>query len=413
MKSCDEMQFHIGITLRLRPDTRQQHIVAVNDGVRRFVYNKLVALNKERCLLSQVAVYCKPVADRLTYVNDVLSSKTIFKQTAPWLASKEVDSCAFDNAFRAYRTAWNNFRRNPSFGIPTFKKKSYAQSYQTNAHYPKGANSLADGNVKLIDKKHIQLPILGSVRFLCSKKMFSILENHASDTRIGSIKIYRDNCGDYFCSLQLHSDAPFFDVMPKTGAVVGIDLNLTNLYSDSNGNVIDNPHFAVNAKRKVAKAQRKLSRRKCRAEAEGRSIYGSSNYLKQRLKTSKLERKIARSRDNYLNVQAKRLVENQDLIVSEDLKVKNLLGNHCLAFAIADVSWGRFMQLIAIKAEVYGKVYIKVPPRFTTQTCFSCGHVMAGDEHIPLGVGEWKCPVCGTLHLRDVNAAKNILTKAI
>jgi len=413
MRPCNEMQYHIGMTLRLRPDEHQQHIIAVNDGVRRFVYNKLVTLNREKYLLSKVTVYCKPVADRLSYVNDVLSSKTVFKQTAPWLASKEVDSCAFDNAFRAYRAAWNNFRRNPSFGVPVFKKKSYSQSYQTNAHYPKGANDLSDGNVRLIDRKHIQLPVLGSVRFQCSNKMRSILEDHTSGTRIGSIKVYRDNCGDYYCSLQLHSDVPFFDAMPKTGAVAAIDLNLTNLYSDSDGNVVDNPCFAAKAKSDVAKAQKKLSRRKCRAEAEGRSVYRSSNYQKQRLKTARLERKVARSREDYLNVQAKHLVENQDLIVSEDLKVKNLLGNHCLAFAIADVSWGRFMQLIAIKAEMYGKVYVKVPPQYTTQTCSACGHVMTGDEHIPLGVGEWECPVCGTMHSRDVNAAINILAKVI
>ena len=112
-------------------------------------------------------------------------------------------------------------------------------------------------------------------------------------------------------------------------------------------------------------------------------------------------------------MQAKRLVENQDLIVSEDLKVKNLLKNHCLAFAVADASWSRFMQLIAIKADMYGKVYIKVPPHYTTQTCSECGHVMTGDEKIPLGVSEWVCPVCGVLHSRDVNAAKNVLAKAI
>ncbi len=83
MRPCNEMHFHIGIKLKLRPDTRQQHIVAVNDGVRRFVYNRLVSLNDERYFLSKVTTYCKPVADRLSYVNDVLSSKMIFKQTVP------------------------------------------------------------------------------------------------------------------------------------------------------------------------------------------------------------------------------------------------------------------------------------------------------------------------------------------
>ena len=124
-----------------------------------------------------------------------------------------------------------------------------------------------------------------------------------------------------------------------------------------------------------------------------------------------LQQKTARCREDYLQVHAKRLVESQDLIVSEDLKVKSLLKNHKLAYSIADVSWGSFSALLKQKAELYGKEYIKVPAQYTTQTCSECGHIMKGKEKIRLGVNQWMCPVCGKKHNRDHNAAKVVLQR--
>lgn len=412
MRKCKDMAYHIGVTLHLRPDQKQQEIIAVNDGTKRYVYNKLVRLSDERYQLKKVTVYSKPVADRLSYVEALLFTKEELKNAIPWLSDKRVDSCVLDNAIRNYNTAWKNHNEGRA-GIPVMKRKSYEQSYQTNAHYKVGDENLDDGNVGLIDDHHIRLPKLGVVRFQCSKKIRSLLKTHRANTRVGSIKIGRDNCGDYYCVLQLHSDIPFYDDIPKTGRSVGIDLNLTNLYTDSDGNEVDNPRFAKNARRDITKAQRVLSRRCIRAKAEGRALRNSKNYQKQRVRTAKKQRRVARCREDYLNVQAKDLVKNHDLIVSEDLKVKNLMRNHCLAFAIADVSWNRFMILIEVKASLYGKEYVKVPPQYTTQTCSSCGHIMTKDEKIPLGVGEWACPECGTHHMRDVNAAVNILAKAL
>ena len=112
-------------------------------------------------------------------------------------------------------------------------------------------------------------------------------------------------------------------------------------------------------------------------------------------------------------MESKRLIENQDLIVSEDLKVKNLLKNHKLAYAISDVSWSAFFTMLEQKSSMYGKVYVKVPPHHTTQTCSACGYVMKEENHIALGISEWDCPVCNTHHIRDHNAAKNILNRGI
>jgi len=420
MRKCAEMAYHHAVKLRIYPSSEQKHIIAVNDGASRFVYNRMTANDRELHSLKKTKLYCEAVEKRVDYLKTVSSSKKELYNTIPFLSGKEIDSNAVDNSVRNHIAAWKQFRKVPGTSIPGFHKKGYEQSYQTNAHYQKDATCWDDGNVSFFWKSpgeqvphSIRLPKLGVIRFRCSDKVRNLLLTHRENTRVGTITIRRDNCGEYYAILQLSSDTPFVEKLPKTGAVVGIDMNLTNLYTDSDGNVVPNPKYGKHSKDRLAKAQKKLSRMAERAKKEGRSLRDSRNYQKQRLRTANIQRKVTRCRNDYLEVETKRLVESQDLIVSEDLKVKNLLKNHRLAYSIADVSWGKFFILLWQKAQMYGKTYLKVNPHYTTQTCSHCGHVMEGDEHIRLGVEEWTCPVCGTHHNRDHNSAKVILKRGL
>lgn len=420
MRRCSDMKYHFAAKLRIYPSSEQRHIIAVNDGARRFVYNRLTAIGRELFELKKIRAYLRPVADRISYLETVRSSRRELLNAAPFLNGGDIDSLAVDNAIKSYHSAWKMFREVPGTGIPRFHKKSYEQSYQTNAHYPKGARHWDDGNVHFLMRSPgeqvphvISLPKLGDIRFRCSRKVLMMLVSHKEDTRVGTVTVRRDACGDYYASLQLSSDMPFAEALPRTGRSVGIDMNLTNLYTDSSGNMVPNPRYGRSSRDKLAAAQRKLSRMKEQAIRDGRSIRTSSNYQKQRLRTARIQRRVANCRDDYLHVQTKRLVERGDLIVSEDLKVKNLQKNHALAYSIADVSWGRFFVLLRQKARLYGKEYIQVPARGTTQTCSECGHVMSGDERIRLGVEMWTCPKCNAVHLRDHNAAKNILERGL
>lgn len=90
-----------------------------------------------------------------------------------------------------------------------------------------------------------------------------------------------------------------------------------------------------------------------------------------------------------------------------------MLKNHKLAKAIQDCGWRKLLTLLQEKAVTYGKECILVPPQYTTQTCSACGHKLIGDQMIPLSVRDWTCPTCGKYHLRDMNAAQNILNKAL
>ena len=420
MRRCSDMQFHTAAKLRIYPSSEQKKIISVNDGASRFVYNRLTANDRDLHAMKKVVGSCPAYLERIAYLEQVRTSKRELVNTIPFLNCEDVDSLSVDNAIRNHNRAWKQFREDPGTGIPGFHKKGYAQTYQTNAHYKADALTWEDGNVRFIWRSsnekiphYIQLPKIGAIRFRCSPEVRNLLLTHRNDTRIGTITISRDNCGDYYAVLQMSSDSPFFEPLPRTGKRVGIDMNLTSLYMDSDGNSAENIRVGRNAKKKLAKAQRKLSRMAVGAKKEGRSLYESSNYQKQRLRTAKIQRQVSSAREDYLQVQTKRLVESQDLIVSEDLKVKNLMKNHCLAFSISDVSWSRFFTLLGQKAVSYGKTYIKVPAKNTTQTCSCCGHVMAGDETIPLGVEEWVCPACGTHHVRDHNAAINILERGM
>ena len=107
------------------------------------------------------------------------------------------------------------------------------------------------------------------------------------------------------------------------------------------------------------------------------------------------------------------LINNHDLVVAEELRSKNMMKNHALAMSIQDNGWRTFLNMLAYKAKLYDKEFITVNPKNTTQTCHVCGHIMAGKEKLTLKDREWVCPVCGSYHIRDVNAAINILKKGL
>lgn len=412
MRSVKEMPYHRGLVVKLYPTDEQKRLIAVNDGAKRAVYNFLVAANNELYQLGKVKTYLKPVAERIAYLKGVLASTSAIQNALPFLYGDDVDSQAVANAKQNYRRAWKN-QKELHTGVPQFKKKGMQQSYQTNAHYRKDARSLNESNLRFISKHRVKMPILGIVQFAGSPKEIEMLFSHTQQTRIGGVCISRDSVGEYWASFSLASEYPFYEDLPKTGAMAGIDLNLTNLASTSDGEVYDNPRYLQKSEKSLKKAQRKLSRRYRHAKESGRALRDCKNYQEQRKKVAKIQRQIARQREDYLHILSKREVENQDFLAAEDLKVKNLLKNHTLAKAVSDAGWRSFLTMLDYKASWYGKEFVLVPPQYTTQTCSNCGYVLKNEERLPLSVREWICPACRIHHNRDVNAAQNILNKAL
>lgn len=396
MRAASQMDYHAGCVLKIYPSDRQKHIIAVNDGAARSVYNLLVAYDRELHLLRKTSIYIREVAERIDYLTSVISSHSGIVNALPYLKEKDVDSMAVANAIMNYHKAWKNMKERHT-GIPTFHRKSSKQSYQTNAHYRKGAESINDGNVRFEDEHHIILPKLGRIRFDGSPEVVRGLMNRRN-ARIGTVTISRDAVGEYWVSLQISADDRLAESLPETGSQAGIDLNLTDLVNDSDGGSFENPRFI----RAAEKAKR-----------DGRRLADSANYQKQRKKVAFIQRKTARQRADYLNCVSKQLIKSHDLIAAEDLKVKDMMQNSLLARSIGDAGWGTLLRMLVQKGETYGRQVILVPPEYTTQTCSACGHVMTGKEKLPLSAREWDCPVCGTHHIRDTNAAKNILARAL
>ena len=408
-----EFFFHRGLILTIYPSNRQKHIIRQNGSSARFVYNRLVAVNEELYYLRKAGTYLKPVQDRIDYLKEAYSSAKNIANTIPFLTQKDIDSDMIGNVKRSYAKAWEKYCKEPNTGIPTYHKKDGTYSYQTSNHYKlsKKPNSrgLYDGTIRFLDKNHINLPILGKMRFKCSKKEIETIFNFPDEVRIGNCRISIDNIGRCYVSLSLASDTPFYESFPETHTACGIDLNLSNFLYCSDGTQIDNPKFNHSLQEKLSKEQRKLSLKRVRAEKEGRNFYDSKNYQEQKKKVASLQAKAARRRSSFHWNTANEIVKSHDYIFAEDLKVKNLLKNHKLAYAISDVSWSEFLRKLSWSAEKRGKTFLKVNAKNTTQTCSECGHICAGEEHIKLGVEDWICPVCGTHHIRDYNASKNIL----
>ena len=411
MRRMKDLLYHIGLKVKLYPSNEQKRLITVNDGAKRAVYNHLVACGNERYRLSKTAGLVPAYRNRLEYLNSVTGELKNIKNALPFLYGKDVDEQAVANAIRNYKSAWKNMKDRHT-GVPVFKKKSYEQSYQTNAHYYKKATAGGrDTNVWFEDRSHVTLPKLGRIRIGVSTVMAdAVLSRQQNrELRIGTVMISRDSVGEYWASFQLGSEKPFRDELPKTGAMHGIDLNLLELVVDSDGNTLENPKYLSVSKDRLAKEQKQLSRMSCKAKKEGRPLPESRNYQKQREKVAYLHRKVSRQREDYLHVFTKREVENQDFIAAEDLKVRNLKRNHKLARAVSDAGWRTLLTMLQYKADLYGKTVVLVPPKNTTQKCSHCGYVMSGDEKLSLDMREWECPACHTHHLRDVNAAQNIL----
>ncbi|MCS4539337.1 MAG: transposase, partial [Thaumarchaeota archaeon] len=181
--------------------------------------------------------------------------------------------------------------------------------------------------------------------------------------------------------------------------VVGVDLGITNLATLSDRTVFPNPRHLTRSIQRIKAVQRSLSRKR----------KGSHNREKTRVLLAKAWRRVRRQRDGTAHKVSRFVADNYSTIVFEELKIPNMVKNHHLASAIMDSAWGKLRQLTAYKAERRGGQVILVNPTGTSQKCSGCGGVVPKD----LSTRVHRCPYCGLILDRDVNAARNILERGL
>ena len=412
-KTMTQLPYHYGVKVRVFPSTEQKRLIKRNSDASRFIYNEMNGMNNDLFWLKKVKTPITLVLKRIADLTERLKKpSTAISNIHGWLNHPDFDSLMKANAIKNYKTAWKLFHQVHQSGTPKFHKRGYKQTYQTSCLYSTKVTvpTMKNGSVRLTDTHHLWLPKLGCLRF--KGLPLKILER-ADDIRIGTTTVSMDAIGHYFVSMQIGSERPFVANHPAIESKVGIDLNLDNFLTDSNGQVIENPRYYRMIKGKLAKAQRKLSRRARRAKKAQRRLSESKNYQKQRLQVAKSQLKIANQRKNFLHHVSTTLIKNHDLVVAEELRSKNMLRNHALAMSISDVGWRTLLSMLAYKADLYGRKFLTINPRNTTQTCSHCGHIMAGKDKLGLSDRKWTCPNCGVFHVRDHNAAINILAKGL
>jgi putative transposase len=289
----------------------------------------------------------------------------------------KVHSQVLQNIARRIRLGYDNFyaRRKAGLkaGLPRFRKYGRYKSIT----YPQFGFKV-DGN-------RLHLSKIGDIR---------IMQHRELPEKIKTLTVKRMPSGKWYACFSCIVEAqpkekPFDDV--------GIDVGLNSYAVLSDGTRIENPRLYRKSERRLAHIQRGVSRKE----------RGSRNWVRAKIRVAQLHEKIGNRRTDFLHKASRRIADTYETVYFEDLKICNMVRNHCLAKSISDAGWGRFIGMIAYKEEESGGQLIKVDPRGTTQMCSGCGETVTKDLYQRVHA----CPSCGLVLDRDLNAALNILAR--
>ena len=414
-----------GVKLKLYPNKTQKQTIEQTFGNSRFVWNQFRNMQENRyeAMIDDYNSYKKQAkenGDKIInpiYIGDYDMQKmlTELKKEHSWLYLS--DATVLQKTLSNLDKAYKNFFKKPNqFEKPKFKSRKHrGQSFTGRSQKQKSGKT----DVRVVGNHYVHVTKLGFIKV-------------SKTTRInGQIKEYtitRESFGNYYISFQI--EEPNRELLVKTKQLMGGDLGLTHLLTLSNG--LKFPKFSPGQTLAFSlKAQSKASKSMDRNSKilttnkliyliekgifdddkyDASNLFDFKNHEKRMKKSAKAQRKVANKRHDYLHKLTTKLVETYDVIVLEDLKVKNMLKNHKLAKAISNASWATLIRFLRYKCEWYGKLFILVPPHYTSRVCHQCGWD-SGKK--PLDIREWTCSHCHETHDRDINAAINILYRGL
>ena len=363
------MEIKRAYKFRFYPTSEQEMILAKTFGCARFAYNYMLRLRTDAWMQRQ---------ERIGY-HETSAALTALKKQPDYVWLNEVSSVPVQQSLRHLQTAFANFFAKRA-RYPQFKRKDGMQS----AEYTTSAFKW-DGKSLKLAKMHQQLDIRWSRQIPKAAK-------------VTTVTVSKDSTGRYFVSL-LCDDVVAHK--PEAQSKVGVDLGLTHFAILSTGEKFAAPNTFRRYEKKLAKLQRRLAKK----------TKGSNRRKKARLKVARLHAKIADARRDFLHKLSTRLINENQVIAIESLSVSNMQKNRCLSKSISDASWSEFVRQLEYKARWYGRELIGIDRWYpSSKRCSDCGYTM---PKMPLNVREWACPECGSIHDRDINAARNVLAAGL
>ena len=362
---------HKAVKVRLYPTQEQEVLLAQHFGCARWWWN--YALNKS------IETYKQTGKGLSQSALNALLPKLKKDEETLWLSEcySQVLQAVTLNLTTAYK---NFFDRRARF--PRFKSKHGKQSIQ----YPQNVK-VVNGSVKLPGK-------VGTVKAKIHRDI---------EETIKTVTVSKDPSGKYYASILLETEGE--NLVPSSeGRVIGVDLGLKHFAVTSDGSKVskfDNPKHQVRHEKNLKRKQQKLARK--HKESNSRHKY--------RKVVARVYERVSNSRADYLHKLSRKLVNENQVVVVENLHVKGMVRNHNLAKAISDVGWGMFTNFLAYKLENKGGKLVEIDRWFpSSKLCSNCYHQV---DEMPLEIREWTCPHCGTHHDRDGNAATNIRAEGI
>ncbi|EEQ4684986.1 IS200/IS605 family element transposase accessory protein TnpB [Escherichia coli] len=357
--------------VRIYPTPEQAEFLNAQFGAVRFAYNKALHIKKQAYQRHGV---------NLSPRHDLKPLLSVAKKSRRYAWLKEFDSMALQQAVINLDVAFSNFF-NPKLKarFPTFKRKHGKQS------------SYHCVGIKVLDNA-IEIPKL------------SPIEVHLHRELHGKLKSITINCsatGKYYASILCDDgmEAPAKPTLIST--VTGLDMGLSHFAIKSDGVKIANPRHLINASRNLRRKQKALSRKQ----------KGSANRKKARIRLAALHERVANARTDFQHKLSRAIVDENQAVIVETLKTANMMKNHNPARAIGDAGWHSFITKLEYKAAEKGVHLVKLDQWFaSSKTCHCCGYKM---PEMPLHKRIWRCPECGAVHDRDINAALNIRQKGI
>ncbi|WP_367295322.1 RNA-guided endonuclease InsQ/TnpB family protein [Levilactobacillus yonginensis] len=407
MRDLGQLSYHFGIKVRIYPSDQQKQLIKRNADAYRFVYNEHHAIRQRLEHLHQIK---HPPTKVHAFIQHLTKSLDYQRMALnhPFLADPRIDAHVRLQAVIDYRTRQAAYLTG-SAKRPHFLRKSYTWRYQLACQYHhRSHGSLRNGSIAFTDEHHVTLPIIGRLRVGGSQ---SRLLTRDTPIQICLATLTKDATNHYYLSLQLTSPVPFVHPLSAQTQPIGIDLNTANFLTTSTGHTVVNPHFNRRLSSRFRKAMRRLSLQRRLAQKERRPLRTAKNYQKQRQCVAKLLIKLHQQRENFLQQLSTQIFRQHNLVVAEELRGQDTARNYAMSWRFRDPGWISLLTMLRYKAQLYGRTFITVNPVSTTQTCSHCGYILHGQQKLTCRERTWWCPHCLAFHLRDQNAAQNILNR--